>query len=112
MPKDSNSSNSQGNFIRFTSLAFQMIGAIGFFSWLGYYLDQKYKSKTPWWTTSALESNIGLNAIAQWTFLQNNSMPQGLGTGGLYNNNFDCPLEVKNGQLQYNPNVEWNVNIK
>jgi F0F1-type ATP synthase assembly protein I len=27
-----------------------MIGAIGFFSWLGYYLDQKYKSKTPWWT--------------------------------------------------------------
>jgi ATP synthase protein I len=50
MPKDSNSSNSQGNFIRFTSLAFQMIGAIGFFSWLGYYLDQKYKSKTPWWT--------------------------------------------------------------
>jgi ATP synthase protein I len=50
MPKDSNSKNSQGNFIRFTSLAFQMIGAIGFFSWLGYYLDQKYKSKTPWWT--------------------------------------------------------------
>jgi F0F1-type ATP synthase assembly protein I len=27
-----------------------MIGSIGFFSWLGYYLDQKYKSKTPWWT--------------------------------------------------------------
>jgi len=50
MPKDSNSKNSQGNFIRFTSLAFQMIGSIGFFSWLGYYLDQKYKSKTPWWT--------------------------------------------------------------
>jgi F0F1-type ATP synthase assembly protein I len=50
MPKDSNSKNSKGNFIRFTSLAFQMIGAIGFFSWLGYYLDQKFKSKTPWWT--------------------------------------------------------------
>jgi len=39
-----------GNFIRFTMLAFQMIGAIGFFSWLGYYLDDKYNSKTPWWT--------------------------------------------------------------
>ncbi len=39
-----------GNFIRFTTLVFQMIGAIGFFSWLGYYLDDKYNSQTPWWT--------------------------------------------------------------
>ena len=39
-----------GNFIRFTTLTFQMIGVIGFFSWLGYYLDDKYNSKTPWWT--------------------------------------------------------------
>lgn len=64
-----------------------------------------------WWITSALESNIGLNAIAQWTFLQNNPMPQGLGTGGLYTNNFDCPLEVKNGMLTYNPDVAWKVNL-
>lgn len=62
-----------------------------------------------WWITSALESNIGLNAIAQWTFLQNNLMPQGLGTGGLYTNNFDCPLEVKNGELIYNPELDWKV---
>lgn len=61
-----------------------------------------------WWITSALESNIGLNAIAQWTFLQNNPMPQGLGTGGLYLNNFDCPLEVAAGELHYNDN-EWKV---
>lgn len=61
-----------------------------------------------WWMTSALESNVGLNAIAQWTFLQKNTMPQGLGTGSLYTNNFDSPLEVKNGQLCYNPSVEWN----
>jgi o-succinylbenzoate synthase len=61
-----------------------------------------------WWVTSALESNIGLNAIAQWTFLQNNSLPQGLGTGGLYTNNFDCSLEVENGQLWYNENFNWN----
>lgn len=60
-----------------------------------------------WWITSALESNIGLNAIAQWTFTLNNPMPQGLGTGALYINNFDSPLEVKNGQLWYNPELEW-----
>jgi O-succinylbenzoate synthase len=60
-----------------------------------------------WWITSALESNIGLNAIAQWTFLQNSNMPQGLGTGALYTNNFDCPLEVSKGQLWYNTNKNW-----
>ncbi|MEO7977294.1 o-succinylbenzoate synthase [Flavobacterium sp.] len=60
-----------------------------------------------WWITSALESNIGLNAIAQWTFLQNSNMPQGLGTGALYTNNFDCPLEVSNGQLWYNTSKDW-----
>lgn len=61
-----------------------------------------------WWITSALESNIGLNAIAQWTFLQNSKMPQGLGTGALYNNNIYCPLEVSNGQLWYNNAKNWN----
>ena len=64
-----------------------------------------------WWITSALESNIGLNAIAQWTYLQNNPMPQGLGTGALYTNNFNCPLEVKNGQLTHNPQLGWDVNL-
>lgn len=68
-------------------------------------LAEKYN--IGWWITSALESNIGLNAIAQCTFLQNNPMPQGLGTGGLYTNNFDCPLEVKNGELIYNPDLDW-----
>lgn len=67
--------------------------------------------KIGWWITSALESNVGLNAIAQWTFLQQNKMYQGLGTGGLYTNNFDCPLEVKNGQLHYNSKLNWNVNL-
>ncbi len=64
-----------------------------------------------WWITSALESNIGLNAIAQFTFLKQNLMPQGLGTGGLFMNNFDCPLEVKKGQLFYNPALKWEVEI-
>ena len=70
------------------------------------------KHKIGWWITSALESNIGLNAIAQFAFMQNNRMPQGLGTGGLYTNNFDSPLEVKNGKLQYNKEIKWNVNFE
>ena len=62
-----------------------------------------------WWITSALESNIGLNAIAQWTYTLNNSMPQGLGTGALYTNNFDSPLQVKKGQLIYNTRLNWDT---
>lgn len=62
-----------------------------------------------WWITSALESNIGLNAIAQFTYLQNNSMAQGLGTGSLYTNNFDCPLIVSKGELWYDKSVKWNI---
>lgn len=62
-----------------------------------------------WWITSALESNIGLNAITQFTFTLNNPMPQGLGTGGLYMNNFDCPLEIDKGHIQYNPAKNWDI---
>jgi L-alanine-DL-glutamate epimerase-like enolase superfamily enzyme len=68
-------------------------------------LAEKYK--IGWWITSALESNIGLNAIAQFTFLQNNPMPQGLGTGALYTNNFESPLQVSQGQLWYRNELEW-----
>jgi o-succinylbenzoate synthase len=64
-----------------------------------------------WWITSALESNIGLNAIAQWTYTLNNKMPQGLGTGSLFTNNIDSPLQVKNGTLRYEQNKDWNLNL-
>jgi o-succinylbenzoate synthase len=64
-----------------------------------------------WWITSALESNIGLNAIAQFTDTLQSDLPQGLGTGGLFTNNFDSPLEVKNGTLQYNPKQNWNFKL-
>jgi len=63
--------------------------------------------KIGWWITSALESNIGLNAIAQWTFTLENNMPQGLGTGALYTNNISAPLVVKNGHLWYDAHLEW-----
>ena len=72
-------------------------------------LAEKHHIK--WWITSALESNVGLNAIAQWTFLKQNSMPQGLGTGGLYANNFECPLEVSNGLLSFNRDKEFQFNF-
>ena len=72
-------------------------------------LAEKHHIK--WWITSALESNVGLNAIAQWTFLKQNSMPQGLGTGGLYTNNFECPLEVSNGLLSFHRDKEFQFNF-
>lgn len=64
--------------------------------------------KGNWWITSALESNIGLNAIAQYTFTKKNPLPQGLGTGQLYLNNFDSPLEVIQGKLFSNKHHRWN----
>jgi len=72
-------------------------------------LAEKYNIK--WWITSALESNIGLNAIAQWTFLKDNLMPQGLGTGALYSNNFDCQLEISQGQLWFKNDKEFSFNF-
>ncbi|HCA08296.1 o-succinylbenzoate synthase [Chryseobacterium sp.] len=54
-----------------------------------------------WWITSALESNIGLNAIAQYTFTKKSPMPQGLGTGSLFVNNFESVLELRNELLWF-----------
>lgn len=54
-----------------------------------------------WWVTSALESNIGLNAIAQWCANLNNPLHQGLGTGMLYTNNIEMPLYMEGEQLWY-----------
>lgn len=69
------------------------------------------KQNIGWWITSALESNIGLNAIAQWAYTLNNKMPQGLGTGSLFTNNFESPLEVKGENLLYNINKKWNIKL-
>jgi o-succinylbenzoate synthase len=66
------------------------------------WIDAAEATGTGWWVTSALESNIGLNAIAQWTFTLNNPLPQGLGTGQLYTNNIPSWLEIKNAFLTVN----------
>lgn len=67
------------------------------------------KHNVKWWITSALESNIGLNAIAQWTYILNSNLPQGLGTGQLYHNNIPSPLEIRNAKLFYNTESKWEM---
>ena len=62
-----------------------------------------------WWITSALESNIGLNAIAQFTAEWPTQMPQGLGTGQLYHNNIPSPLYIDNASLGYDLDGSWNL---
>jgi o-succinylbenzoate synthase len=56
-----------------------------------------------WWVTSALEGNIGLNALSQWVGSLNTTMPQGLGTGMLYQNIFPAVSQIYRGKLYYKP---------
>ena len=67
------------------------------------------KNGSDWWITSALESNIGLNAIAQWTFQLNAKSEQGLGTGQLFTNNFESPLEISGDKLWHIPEKKWDI---
>ncbi|MCW3126344.1 MAG: hypothetical protein JWO03_2002 [Bacteroidetes bacterium] len=60
-----------------------------------------------WWATSALEGNIGLNAIAQWAASKSETIVQGLGTGTLYTNNIPSPLYIENGHLKYDLKGKW-----
>jgi len=62
-----------------------------------------------YWITSALESNIGLNAIAQWCHTLGGELHQGLGTGQLYLNNIPGPLRVNDGRLSYDPSGTWDL---
>ncbi len=65
--------------------------------WIG----EAEKRNIGWWVTSALESNIGLNAIAQWCATFKNSLPQGLGTGSLFTDNVEIPLKVRKDCLWF-----------
>ncbi len=73
------------------------------------WIDLAEARNIDWWLTSALESNIGLNAIAQWTYTQNNPLPQGLGTGKVFTNNFDSPLAIESGHLVYRNTNRWEL---
>ena len=72
------------------------------------FIREAEKRGIGWWVTSALESNIGLNVIAQWVYTLNTEMYQGLGTGQLFTNNIPSPLSIKNAHLNYGDNNEWN----
>lgn len=74
-------------------------------SWIS--IAEKYN--VGWWITSALESNIGLNAISQYTFTKNVTLPQGLGTGSLYINNIASPLQIRQGKIWCSSNNAWNL---
>ena len=76
---------------------------IGGFKGTQQWIDLAENNNIGWWNTSALESNIGLNAISQFTYEKNVTMPP----GNLYTNNVESPLEVKNGQISYNPGLNW-----
>jgi o-succinylbenzoate synthase len=60
-----------------------------------------------WWITSALESTIGLNAVAQFTAQYPIGMPQGLGTGKIYTDNILSPLTISKGELRLDPKAKW-----
>lgn len=64
-----------------------------------------------WWATSALESNLGLNALAQWLAARNPSDVQGLGTGSLFVRNFDGPLTLRGEHLTYDPEKPWDLSL-
>lgn len=73
---------------------------IGGFKGSEEWINTANKHNIPWWITSALESNIGLDAIAQFVSQYKTTLPQGLGTGALYTNNIDSPLAIENGEIK------------
>jgi o-succinylbenzoate synthase len=81
----------------------------GSFSGCDEWIDLAEKRNIGWWATSALESNIGLNAIAQWVLTKKITLPQGLGTGGLFTNNIDSPWVAEAGMLRYDASLSWNL---
>ncbi len=80
---------------------------VGGFAHSQEWIDLAKAQNIGWWITSALESNVGLNAIAQWTYTLRNAMPQGLGTGQLYTNNIPSPLVIRKAKLFYDNSKKW-----
>ena len=86
-------------------------GLLGGFKSSESWIELAQQSNIGWWVTSALESNIGLNAIAQWTATLPAVGHQGLGTGGLFTNNPFGFLEVKNGYLEHHKLGPWTFKV-
>lgn len=79
----------------------------GGFSGAGEWSDEANKRGIGWWITSALESNVGLNALAQYTPMLKVKGPQGLGTGNLFTNNFSTPLYLEKDLLNFSPEIPF-----
>ena len=79
----------------------------GGFSGTSEWIEEAEKLGIGWWITSALESNVGLNAIAQFTALIEAKGPQGLGTGNLFSNNFESPIYLEKDKLCFNPEKKF-----
>lgn len=73
------------------------------------WIEAAQRHKTGWWITSALESNVGLNAIAQLAACHDVKLPQGLGTGQLYKNNIPSPLSLVGERLYYDKDGSWDL---
>ena len=73
------------------------------------WMELAAKHNVGWWLTSALESNVGLNAIAQLAAHCRVTIPQGLGTGSLYTNNIPSPVTIHGDRLSYDPTSPWNL---
>ncbi len=86
-------------------------GLLGGFSQTNEWISLAERFSIKWWITSALESSVGLNAIAQFTSTFKLTEYQGLGTGQLFTNNFESPLMVNNGFLSYDPQKKWKINV-
>jgi o-succinylbenzoate synthase len=76
-------------------------------NWISLAKDKEIK----WWATSALEGNVGLNAIAQWVYTKNSKLRQGLGTGMLFKNNVNSPLEISSDSIYLNKYKEWDLHF-
>lgn len=84
---------------------------IGGFSGAAEWISLADERGIGWWVTSSLESNIGLNALTQWVATLHTKIPQGLGTGGVFSNNFESPLYLEGDILQYDPTKAYNREV-
>ena len=75
---------------------------VGGFSGAAEWIELAKERGIGWWITSSLESNVGLNALAQWTAtLDTGGLPQGLGTGALFTNNAPSQLSLSGDKLSF-----------
>jgi len=84
-------------------------GLLGGFNATDEWISLADEMNIGWWATSALEANIGLNAISQWVFTKHVTIPQGLGTGMLFSNNIKSPLTLVGEKLYYDISKSWGL---